>query len=67
MEFITNTYAVTKTGSNTTTGATSVSGSLPLGSDGLPPDYVYVTATQAAHIRFSATAAPTAVATDWLL
>lgn len=67
MEYITNTYAVTKTGVNTTTGASSASGAMPTASDGLAPDYVYVSATAAAHIRFSATAAPTAVATDYLL
>lgn len=67
MEYITNTYSVTKTGVNTTTGASSVAGSMPVGSDGLNPDYVYVTATAAAHIRFSPTVSPTAVATDYLL
>lgn len=67
MEFITNTFAVTKTGSNTTTGSASVSGTLPLGSDGLAPDYIYLTATAACHVRFSPTAAPTAVATDILI
>lgn len=67
MDYITNAYSVTKTGVNTTTGAASANGSMPLGSDGLAPDYVYVTATVAAHIRLSPTAAPTAVATDFLL
>jgi hypothetical protein len=67
MEYITNTFAVTKTGSNTTTAATSTAGTLPVGSDGLPPDYVYLTATAACHVRFSSSAAPTAVATDILI
>lgn len=66
-EQLSNIYAVTKTGVNTTTGASSAAGTMPVGSDGFAPDYVYVTATAAAHIRFSSVASPTAVATDFLL
>lgn len=57
---------VTNTGVNLTTGAASVSSALPNNSAGLPPRYVVVTATAAAHIRFGKIAA-TAIATDLMI